>query len=101
MASAASTSRSNTAIEVVDLVWKGLRQSRLYSCCLWVGIIEVVDLVWKGLRHQLSVEVGLSAWGIEVVDLVWKGLRLRSPVMDGLMYTVLKSLTWFGRDCDI
>ena len=93
---------SPPSIEVVDLVWKGLRQFNIHHQCrlggdllkslTWFGrdcdpleafgaakpllLIEVVDLVWKGLRHIHS-----RFWyrfpfpWIEVVDLVWKGLR--------------------------
>jgi len=37
---------------------------------------------------------------IEVVDLVWKGLRPMPPITTAAVAMVLKSLTWFGRDCD-
>ena len=37
---------------------------------------------------------------IEVVDLVWKGMRHGIGDMTTTMVAVLKSLTWFGRDCD-
>jgi len=37
--------------------------------------IEVVDLVWKGLRQEHDFTVPVSDVFIEVVDLVWKGLR--------------------------
>ena len=61
--------------------------------------IEVVDLVWKGLRHStlLHGSYGLS---IEVVDLVWKGLRQALGDFLPELLDRLKSLTWFGRDCD-
>jgi len=39
------------------------------------GLIEVVDLVWKGLRHSEQSSASVSS-------------------------AELKSLTWFGRDCD-
>jgi len=37
---------------------------------------------------------------IEVVDLVWKGLRQSSGSLTRIPWAALKSLTWFGRDCD-
>jgi len=85
-------------IEVVDLVWKGLRHPLPEECfgiglvlksLTWFGrdcdnlaaplaapptMIEVVDLVWKGLRHSYII-LSLTSDPIEVVDLVWKGLR--------------------------
>ena len=39
------------------------------------GCIEVVDLVWKGLRHLVPNLAIVGDGLIEVVDLVWKGLR--------------------------
>jgi len=42
---------STNRIEVVDLVWKGLRQSETVTDTSVNGGIEVVDLVWKGLRQ--------------------------------------------------
>jgi len=41
--------------------------------------IEVVDLVWKGLRQGIAKSGDFVAILIEVVDLVWKGLRLSFP----------------------
>jgi len=63
-------------IEVVDLVWKGLRQLPTSKKAALVLRIEVVDLVWKGLRPFRPWPSWPSRWPIEVVDLVWKGLRL-------------------------
>jgi len=62
-------------IEVVDLVWKGLRHCYDALFRGVVAVIEVVDLVWKGLRHVKCLDVRGSRAPIEVVDLVWKGLR--------------------------
>jgi len=71
------------AIEVVDLVWKGLRHEVFY-CIHNFLLIEVVDLVWKGLRHRHRRNPPGRSDRIEVVDLVWKGLRhvisLRAPM---------------------
>ena len=61
-------------IEVVDLVWKGLRLAWAAFGAAFGAIIEVVDLVWKGLRQLGWILRGLQ-YPIEVVDLVWKGLR--------------------------
>jgi len=99
-------------IEVVDLVWKGLRPprwgcpgrgTRALKSLTWfgrdcdkgsphpshmgVGSIEVVDLVWKGLRLINRDRKICYENCIEVVDLVWKGLRqgrllLRGAVPD-------------------
>jgi len=41
----------NHDIEVVDLVWKGLRHFVVGFERIEINDIEVVDLVWKGLRH--------------------------------------------------
>jgi len=49
--------------------------------------------------HGISSLFGLPI--IEVVDLVWKGLRLEKKAFAEKMVRVLKSLTWFGRDCDM
>jgi len=61
--------------------------------------IEVVDLVWKGLRHVLCT-FPIKLQFIEVVDLVWKGLRHVRRMLGVDEGVQLKSLTWFGRDCD-
>ena len=48
----------------------------------------------------MTIDVSLGVKLIEVVDLVWKGLR---QVLQGPLPCEphqLKSLTWFGRDCD-
>ena len=41
-------------IEVVDLVWKGLRHLTGGTDLQFYKTIEVVDLVWKGLRHDVG-----------------------------------------------
>jgi len=87
-------------IEVVDLVWKGLRPVDGLSEAILLPRIEVVDLVWKGLRHPSSSLQKMMKSGIEVVDLVWKGLRLHVSDDFLVKHRKLKSLTWFGRDCD-
>jgi len=112
-------------IEVVDLVWKGLRHvdqrvlghvDRLLKSLTWFGrdcdigardesnvptpTIEVVDLVWKGLRHGAGASLPGGIPCIEVVDLVWKGLRQFLNITSSMPPIELKSLTWFGRDCD-
>ena len=86
-------------IEVVDLVWKGLRLDEGRRVDRPSRRIEVVDLVWKGLRHAVTV-IPPELRPIEVVDLVWKGLRHESHFEIGVLLKELKSLTWFGRDCD-
>ena len=43
--------RPVSAIEVVDLVWKGLRLPTIVTEVSACSLIEVVDLVWKGLRQ--------------------------------------------------
>jgi len=49
-------------IEVVDLVWKGLRLFIRWAAPLAAPPIEVVDLVWKGLRHLVHLhKVGRTA----------------------------------------
>jgi len=63
-------------IEVVDLVWKGLRHYNPALARAANDRIEVVDLVWKGLRHLTQFYGDEAEYAIEVVDLVWKGLRL-------------------------
>jgi len=89
-------------IEVVDLVWKGLRQFVRQPDGVWPCRIEVVDLVWKGLRHLQRTFLLQFLRRIEVVDLVWKGLRHVLDVLgNNALEQPLKSLTWFGRDCDI
>ena len=62
--------------------------------------IEVVDLVWKGLRQAFPVTNTIGSFPIEVVDLVWKGLRHFCRGVNAPTNLALKSLTWFGRDCD-
>ena len=47
-------------IEVVDLVWKGLRQGLPVPGRGSCRLIEVVDLVWKGLRHCITVNTNVS-----------------------------------------
>jgi len=64
------------------------------------SVIEVVDLVWKGLRQSTAEHRPPEPPWIEVVDLVWKGLRHVDDVVGRFVGGLLKSLTWFGRDCD-
>jgi len=55
----------------------------------------------EGIATSSSrVGAGPHAGSIEVVDLVWKGLRQLRSAIAGAGFAVLKSLTWFGRDCD-
>jgi len=62
--------------------------------------IEVVDLVWKGLR-QVNVQVGALPEKT-LKSLTWFGRDCDIPGLDPQHGPVieLKSLTWFGRDCD-
>jgi len=48
----------------------------------------------------ICINLAAPEAAIEVVDLVWKGLRHPDQESAGFSAGLLKSLTWFGRDCD-
>ena len=63
--------------------------------------IEVVDLVWKGLR-RVALFIGQVLAVLVLKSLTWFGrdCDMTIDVSLGVKLTPLKSLTWFGRDCD-
>ena len=91
--------RRKPRIEVVDLVWKGLRHVR--ESARGFPYPGLKSLTWFGRDcDTLSSMICFIFLLIEVVDLVWKGLRPLYVYPRRITHHELKSLTWFGRDCD-
>ena len=55
----------------------------------------------EGIATPGSWRLPILGIQIEVVDLVWKGLRPSRIPLETMYAPILRSLTWFGRDCDI